>query len=67
MKNFEDNGAKRSLDRRSFLGITGAFAAGTITSGLSHAAPDPIALAWLMGAKTVDRAYSGHNANGAHD
>jgi aryl-alcohol dehydrogenase-like predicted oxidoreductase len=33
MKNFEDKGAKRSLDRRSFLGIAGALAAGTIASG----------------------------------
>lgn len=34
MKHVEDNDAKRSLDRRSFLGITGALAAATITSGL---------------------------------
>jgi aldo/keto reductase family protein len=33
MKNFEDKSAKRSLDRRSFLGIAGALAAGTIASG----------------------------------
>jgi aryl-alcohol dehydrogenase-like predicted oxidoreductase len=35
MKDFEDNGAKPSLDRRSFLGVAGALAAGTIASGLS--------------------------------
>jgi len=38
MKDFEDNGAKPSLDRRSFLGVAGALAAGTIASGLSHRA-----------------------------
>jgi aryl-alcohol dehydrogenase-like predicted oxidoreductase len=35
MRNFHDNGTKRSLDRRSFLGVTGAVAAATITGGLS--------------------------------
>jgi aryl-alcohol dehydrogenase-like predicted oxidoreductase len=35
MENFEDIVAKRSLDRRSFLGITGALAAGTLTSALT--------------------------------
>jgi len=35
LKNFERNGATRSLDRRSFLGVAGALAAGTITGGLS--------------------------------
>ncbi len=35
MKDFEDKGAKPSLDRRSFMGITGVVAAGAIASALS--------------------------------
>lgn len=35
MESLEDNGAKRGLGRRSFLGIAGAFATGTIVSSLS--------------------------------
>jgi aryl-alcohol dehydrogenase-like predicted oxidoreductase len=35
MKNFDDRSAKRSLDRRSFLGIAGALTAGTIASGVA--------------------------------
>lgn len=38
MKNFKDNSAKQGLDRRSFLGITGVLAAGTITGALSLSA-----------------------------
>lgn len=38
MKNFEGMVNKESLDRRSFLGLTGALAAGTITSALAHPA-----------------------------
>ncbi len=35
MKNFEGNGATRSLDRRSFLGVAGALATGAIAGCLS--------------------------------
>ena len=35
MRNSHDDGTKRSLDRRSFLGVTGAVAAATIAGGLS--------------------------------
>jgi hypothetical protein len=35
MPNFDDNSTKRGLDRRSFLGISGAIAAATITGSLS--------------------------------
>jgi aryl-alcohol dehydrogenase-like predicted oxidoreductase len=38
MESLEENGGKRGLGRRSFLGIAGSFAAGTIVSGLSVAA-----------------------------
>jgi len=40
MRNIDDSGIKRSIDRRSFLGITGAAAVATVASGLS-AAPLP--------------------------
>jgi hypothetical protein len=35
MRNSDDSGIKRSIDRRSFLGITGAAAVATIAAGLS--------------------------------
>jgi len=35
MQNFGDNGTKRGLDRRSFLGVTGAVAVATMASGFS--------------------------------
>src|ERR1700722_344982 len=35
MQPFGENGAKRGLDRRSFLGVTGAVAVATMASGLS--------------------------------
>ena len=35
MQNFGDNGTKRGLDRRSFLGVTGAVAVATMAGGLS--------------------------------
>jgi len=35
MRNSDDNGTKRSLDLRSFLAVTGAVAAATITGALS--------------------------------
>ncbi len=35
MHNFDDNGIKRRMDRRSFLGVTGAVAVATIAGGLS--------------------------------
>lgn len=38
MESFQDSVAKRGLGRRSFLGIAGAFAAGTMANGLSLAA-----------------------------
>src|SRR6478736_5009884 len=38
MRNIDDSGIKRSIGRRSFLGITGAAAVATVASGLSATA-----------------------------
>jgi len=51
MHNFDDSGMKRSIDRRSFLGITGAAAAATLAG---HLSPPVVA-------------DPRHNADGAHD
>jgi hypothetical protein len=43
MRNSHDNGPKGSLNRRTFLGVTGAVAAATIASGLSTPAAADLA------------------------
>ena len=43
MRNFDDSEKKISIDRRSFLGITGAAAVATVVCGLSAAVAEPSA------------------------
>jgi aryl-alcohol dehydrogenase-like predicted oxidoreductase len=54
MQNFGDNGTKRGLDRRSFLGVTGAVAVATMASGFSTpAAADGTTQAHLNGRRKL--------------
>ncbi len=54
MRNFDDSGIKRSIDRRSFLGITGATAAATLAGVLSTpAAAEPSAQAQVSGRRKL--------------
>ena len=54
MPNPQDNGPKGSLNRRSFLGVTGAVAVATIASGLSApAAADPTTQAHVSGRRKL--------------
>src|SRR5580658_2423669 len=54
MQNFGDNGTKRGLDRRSFLGVTGAVAVATMASAFSTpAAADPTTQAHVNGRRKL--------------
>ena len=54
MHNFDDSGMKRSIDRRSFLGITGAAAAATLAGVLSTpAVAEPSAQAHVSGRRKL--------------
>jgi len=50
MQNFDDNGTKRGIDRRSFLGVTGVVAGATFVAGLAGpAAAEPSSQAHVSG------------------
>jgi len=54
MQNFDDNGTKRGIDRRSFLGVTGVVAGATFVAGLAGpAAAEPSSQAHVSGRRKL--------------